>query len=594
MGKCKMKWGFSLMELSVVLVIIGVVVGSSLLVGQQQISQQQIINSYGELKRIDDRLRLYAQRHGYIPCPTRLNLADTDSEYGRPASDCSDSSPPGGLTRVEYPASSGTYVRIGGIPFKALGLSEDFIADDWNNRYLYAVSENALGALTGTVNGYIRVQDGSGNTISDVAVYVLASHGKTGKGATSHASLSVGTACDAGNLDGENCDGDGVFIDARINEGDIAASFFDDYVIWKNRMNTLEEKAVAHRYFGDASSSGSSGSSSGSDGSIWMEMVGVLRGVTVPAIPGVPGGWPDYIACEGDGGDDEIEYLLRNYRYTEGDETVSYKGFGGRDFYFNLADGSYNTHDSGVITADCDGGGTGADLADMCAAGKCGYYTDNSGLSPMDVVGASDGFTPPTVTGLTRWPDYIVCRSSSDSNLEQIIWADRHDDDGGNHDFIYRGGNDHDFEYEFYINGNYKGKDSGLATNCGAGGNGIVAICTGNRCGVLVEDDVMSRIGTVRGFTPATIAGLTDGWPDIILCPGSDSDEEIPLYAHWYDHDYSGVKLLHYEDADGDYYRFNTDTGAKHSQSGHQTNCTESAGDIVTLCTNDRCGYLGN
>ncbi len=254
--------GFSLVELSFVLLIIGIVVGSSIIVGNQQIKQRNIASSYGELKHINKRLKLFAQRYGRLPCPARINLATSDSEYGREATDCADDSPPSGLTRVEYPASSGQYIRIGGVPFKTLNLTDEFASDSWGNRYIYAVAENAISAIDSSVEGVITIQDGSGNTITDKAIYVIASLGETGKGATGHESLTIDDACDSTNLDKENCDDDGVFIDDRVNNGDVAANFFDDYIIWQNRANILEQKPQSTRYYYVASSS--SASSSGS------------------------------------------------------------------------------------------------------------------------------------------------------------------------------------------------------------------------------------------------------------------------------------------------------------------------------------------
>lgn len=582
--------GFSLVELAVVLTILALVIAGGITLTTAKVEQERTRDSFEEMREISKALGEHVLRYDRLPCPARLDRPRGDAEFGREAADCADASPPSGLTRVEYPASSGTYVRIGGVPFYALRLSDQYFTDDWNGRYLYAVSEEAITAVDTDSVGNITVRDDAGTSIDDEIVWVLVSHGKSRKGAYDGKTGAVTIACSGTDKDGENCDGDGIFIDAQYNDGAVAANFSDDIIRWQNRMRlfALEANEAAPEEEEEEEEEEES-----SESSIWMELVGVIRGVTVPAVAGMPGGWPDFVICEG--ADTEYEWLLRNYRYTEGDETVSYKGFGGRDFYWNLADGSYNAHDAPELAGDC--GAASGDIADICAAGRCGYYTDASGTSNMEYIANSDGFTVADITPIAKWPDYLACLSSSDSNLTQILFTDRHDDDGGggDEDIKYRGGNNHGFEYEFYTsNGNYKTKSSSLATNCGTAGNSVIAICTGGRCGHFVEDDVVSVVAALHGYTAPAITGLDDGWPDILLCEGSDSDEEIPLYPTWYDNDYTGsIKVVHYEDADGDYYRFNVATGARHSQSGHQTNCTESAGDIVTLCNNGRCGYLG-
>lgn len=231
-GYKRLLHGFSLTELSVVLTIIAIIIAGGVTLSDTKIEQKKMENTYDELKAIEDALKYFVKENNRLPCPARLDRPHTDAEYGREALDCADSSPPSGLIRVEYPASSGTYVRIGGVPFYALGLPDEYLADEWHGRYLYAVPETFTAVISNEDTGIITVQDDAATAIDDTIAWVLLSHGASGKGAYTAKGGAIVTACDGTAKDGENCDGDGVFIDGLFNDGGVAASFYDDFLRW--------------------------------------------------------------------------------------------------------------------------------------------------------------------------------------------------------------------------------------------------------------------------------------------------------------------------------------------------------------------------
>lgn len=237
--------GFSLLELSIVLTILAIIVAGGLTLSSTKIQQDEIVDTYDEMEEITTALQVFLNEHGRLPCPASITLTYSDALYGREATDCADASPPAGLTRVEYPAASGEYVRIGGVPFYSLEIPDRFIGDSWGGRYLYAVHEDAITALTSSDTGTIRVVDGNGTSITDAAVMAIVSHGKSRKGAYTAKTGAVSIACDATNKDGENCDGDGIFTDAVYNDGAVAANFYDDLIIWKTRMGMFETVSVS-------------------------------------------------------------------------------------------------------------------------------------------------------------------------------------------------------------------------------------------------------------------------------------------------------------------------------------------------------------
>lgn len=241
----KIRAGFSLLELSIVLVVLSLVISSGLTLTTEKTQQTQLEKTMDELEEIQTALRVYLGEYSKLPCPASITLTTGNALYGRSATDCADASPPAGLTRVEYPASSGKYVRIGGVPFYTLGLPERYLSDQYNNRYVYAVYETAITALSSSVAGNMQVLDTSAAAISSDAVVVLYSPGPSHKGAYAAKTATLISACNTTNKDGENCDADGVFTDATFNDGSVAASFFDDIILWSRTTNLYEAVATS-------------------------------------------------------------------------------------------------------------------------------------------------------------------------------------------------------------------------------------------------------------------------------------------------------------------------------------------------------------
>jgi prepilin-type N-terminal cleavage/methylation domain-containing protein len=124
--------GFSLVELAVVLVILGFVIGAMLLPlqGQREISQRTQTENQLELAR--KALIGYAQTNGRLPCPAVA-----------------------GATGVEAPlGGENCDVQLGFLPVATLGMStttdeNGYAIDAWNSRIMYAVTQsNAGGAAT--------------------------------------------------------------------------------------------------------------------------------------------------------------------------------------------------------------------------------------------------------------------------------------------------------------------------------------------------------------------------------------------------------------------------------------------------------------
>lgn len=232
------RFGFSLVELSIVLAILGVVTAGGLTIGASVVEQQANIASNTQLDEIDKAIKDYYQVNGFLPCPARSTVALGGGATFGVATDCS-------AAVVAGVTDAGT-VRVGALPVRTLGLRDRMIADEFGNRYIYAVTETQAVDAPGfeANNGAIRVNDNSGAAISTTVSYIVLSTGNDGKGSVRYQTGgTLPNACTAATgLDVENCDNNGTFRDARFNNGSVVASYFDDFVRWtpKFRLNALE------------------------------------------------------------------------------------------------------------------------------------------------------------------------------------------------------------------------------------------------------------------------------------------------------------------------------------------------------------------
>lgn len=205
--------GFSLAELSAVLVIIAIILGSSLSVylGQtDNVKQQQ---THQKITTIERSLAAFVTIHGRLPCPAAQALTQTNSNAGReycPGTSTKDLS--GTLPSGFSSSYTDNLVLIGAVPTKTLQLSDEFMVDGWGNRFDYAVTA-ALAASLGTYDapatlyhlrntnmGIITVQDASGTNRTNQAAFVLVSHGKNGLGAWQKNGVKNSNPTDIGEL----------------------------------------------------------------------------------------------------------------------------------------------------------------------------------------------------------------------------------------------------------------------------------------------------------------------------------------------------------------------------------------------------------
>ncbi|QLI80991.1 type II secretion system protein [Chitinibacter fontanus] len=123
--------GFSLAEMAIVLVIIGILLASGLGALSGQLATQRSVETKQMLERANEALLGFALANNHLPCPADPALANTDATAGQ---------------EERQPAGDANAYRCvrsyGDLPWRDLGLPE---LDAWGRRLKYAVATNPTG-----------------------------------------------------------------------------------------------------------------------------------------------------------------------------------------------------------------------------------------------------------------------------------------------------------------------------------------------------------------------------------------------------------------------------------------------------------------
>lgn len=241
---------FSLLELSVVIIIVGVIAGVAL--GLKQSGADDCVGiTKAQMKDIQGAMERYVNQNERYPYPAIRTAGVEDVKYGREVDPAELAANPGLLDATIPPVTTPptSSVMMGALPFQALGLAPSYAGDCWGNKFTYAVTTDLT--ETGKFNQQLPLQtyegiitvkaDSSSAPVSVKAAYVVVSHGTNALGAVkTNYSTSSGDKkyCSLGTtLDSENCElSNAVFIAAAYNDGkDAGAKYFDDIVVFSDK-----------------------------------------------------------------------------------------------------------------------------------------------------------------------------------------------------------------------------------------------------------------------------------------------------------------------------------------------------------------------
>lgn len=261
--------GFTLIELSMVLIIISLLMGNLLPLVTNEKSLNSNLITQEKLKYIDQAITNYFAEYGAIPCPADATLANSDSNFGISAKDYSNSTCLGTTSRW-YSNTRFRHMELGAIPTKTLNINDDYAFDEWGRRITYLIINPCSNSQILTLAGYggigtnieynndknfsdnincgvdylptktaFNIQNTTNHTnINSKAIIILLSHGKNGHGAYPKAggtnrivaitTVGVDEVINSQfTNDGNNQLNDGIFIKRSLNHS-IGDDHYDD------------------------------------------------------------------------------------------------------------------------------------------------------------------------------------------------------------------------------------------------------------------------------------------------------------------------------------------------------------------------------
>ena len=179
--------GFTLIEMAIVVVIIGLLLSGSLLAVSPVIQGSKISDTNARLDRLEQALTVYVIQNACLPCPADVSLASSSGNAGwAHGSDYYGLTNPTAGQRHACATTSTCAAVQGAVPWNTLGISEADITDAWGNRIEYAVTAARTGTsqmvrtLPSTYPAGDMIVQNNASTVqqqTSAAVYVLVSHG---------------------------------------------------------------------------------------------------------------------------------------------------------------------------------------------------------------------------------------------------------------------------------------------------------------------------------------------------------------------------------------------------------------------------------
>ncbi len=240
--------GFTLVELAIVLIIIGVITGMGIMTGVSQIESARRKQTFDKVHAIKTAIDVFRRSYGRIPCPADLTLDTSNANYGVEAANagsCVGGSPAATFNNTVTVSSLDTTTAVAGaVPTRTLGLPDEFQLDGWGNKFTLVMNpEFSRTDIFSTIPinkscPGVVVQDATGATRASGAMAALISHGKNGHGAYSRSGTRIDT--DSTNTsEQENCDCDADAADTGFDGVVVQRGFSQDSTDSTNSYDDL-------------------------------------------------------------------------------------------------------------------------------------------------------------------------------------------------------------------------------------------------------------------------------------------------------------------------------------------------------------------
>jgi prepilin-type N-terminal cleavage/methylation domain-containing protein len=187
--------GFTLIELSIVILIISLILGGMMTLYNQRLRAERLAEVNRRMGVIAEALYQYRLANNKLPCPANSSVATSDADFALQADGAAETCQTSSTANTDLQSNintSNNNVFGGGVPVRTLGLADDYAFDPWGNKFTYYIDAEANNSanFTGTsgtdgvsLRGSLTTTDESGATISAEVFAVIMSHGPNGHGA---------------------------------------------------------------------------------------------------------------------------------------------------------------------------------------------------------------------------------------------------------------------------------------------------------------------------------------------------------------------------------------------------------------------------
>jgi prepilin-type N-terminal cleavage/methylation domain-containing protein len=219
--------GFTLIEMAIVMVVIGLVVGGGLAAVGPVIQSAKTSETRARLDTLEAALTLYAMQNSCLPCPAPDAGDGTADWTGIETGPCNSTTTCGTVRGV--------------VPWRTLGLSRPDGSDAFATRIRYEVTGALVqtgsmerSGTTYTPLGGLTVTTAAAGAVTTAAAYVLVSYGPNRQGGFGETTGTVIPADGISTVEPANSDANTTYIqDDYI--GAAGAGFFDDIVRWRSK-----------------------------------------------------------------------------------------------------------------------------------------------------------------------------------------------------------------------------------------------------------------------------------------------------------------------------------------------------------------------
>lgn len=260
--KNRRKSAFSLIEMSIVLLIISIIAAGMLTISTVAINNEKVRVTKERIDEIYKALGRFMLTNYRLPCPASLLLTKTQANYGASAGTAGDCTASG----VYSSATLSTMPVYGMVPVNTLGLADKFAEDGFGNKFAYIVHKYYTKAEfpTATAANGFSYLDPSATTMpatismpsaaaNDYNAFVIISFGANKYGAFNAGSTTQNSSSGVStyelqnmlsNISGASADfGVNVSHPASITftDSDATSEVFDDIVFAKKRNDMITD-----------------------------------------------------------------------------------------------------------------------------------------------------------------------------------------------------------------------------------------------------------------------------------------------------------------------------------------------------------------